>query len=89
MFVQGSYIFEYVAQHSADSFHLYGPACSLAVGGATRQGCPMSAADFTSRYVTTIRGLIPLCYIARRFILKCQYHGKKRREHLAQGPLDQ
>ena len=30
-FVQGSYIFEYVAQHSADSFHLYGPACSLAV----------------------------------------------------------
>ena len=57
--------------------------------GSTRQGCPMSAADFTSRYVTTIRGLIPLCYIARRFILKCQYHGKKRREHLAQGPLDQ
>ena len=49
----------------------------------------MSAADFTSRYVTTIRGLIPLCYIARRFILKCQYHGKKWREHLAQGPLDQ
>ena len=49
----------------------------------------MSAADFTSRYVTTIRGLIPLCYTARRIILKCQYHGKKRREHLAQGPLDQ